>query len=217
MKAQLTRNGLIALTLVAVLASSASAAILHDQSAIETDPQGGFNNSVVPGFNGFTIYGMSDVVVGGTGWVVESITIYRQLLGVEPTLGYINVLPKTSSPLPMADQIPNQDMAVALTATYVPGSDQYFAITASGLNIELEPGEYWIGLTPVEDSFFYSIHLPAATQIGDFQATYVIDPLFGDGWGNYYRDWDATILIEGRDDVVATENMTMGAVKALFR
>ena len=41
--------------------------------------------------------------------------------------------------------------------------------------IELEPGEYWIGLTPQEGPFNTSVQLPALNMMGDGSAGYDID------------------------------------------
>jgi len=215
MKTQWVKHSMIALTLVALLAGSSVAEVLHDQSAIEADWTQGFLNTIAGGGRtGILIYGVSDVSVGGGGWIIESITIYVQSLGSEPTLGYLNIFPKISSPLPDAGQIPNQDLAVPVTTTLVPGLTETYSITASGLNIPLNEGDYWIGLTPLESPFFYSSHAPAATQMYDNQASYDASWAV---WDNLYAPKDATILVEGSTGVVAVEGSTMGSVKALFR
>jgi hypothetical protein len=215
MKTRVSTRSLILLALIALLTSSSSADVLHDQSAIEPEWEQGFLNTIAGGGRtGYIIYGMSDVQVGGGGWIVESVTIYVQSLGSEPTTAFLNIFPKVSSPLPTVDQIPTQDLAVTVTTTLVPGTTQTFAITASGLNIPMYPGDYWIGLTPLESAFFYSTHAPAANQMYDNQASY--DAVWG-VWDNMYAPKDATILIEGTHQVVATEELSIGSVKALFR
>jgi len=214
MMTRLATRSLIALALVALLASSAVAEVLHDQSAIEPDWQQGFINTVAPGRTGYVVYGMSDVHVGGGGWTIDTITTYVQNLGSYPTLAYINIFPKISSPLPDAGQVPTQDLAVEVMTTLIPGTSNDFTITASGLDIPLAPGDYWIGLTPLESSFAYSTQAPAAVQMFDYQASF--DALWGT-WDNLYADKDGAILIEGSGNAVATETMSIGTVKALFR
>jgi len=202
---------LVAIALIALLTSSASAAVLHDQSAIEPDWTQGFLNSIGggPGPDHF-YYGAQDVVVEGGGWVISTITIFTTYGGSEPTNAFLNIFPKTSSPLPTAEQIPNLDTPVAVDKTLV--SDDVFAVTASGLDISLEPGEYWICLTPNETNAFYCTHIPAETVMGDHTATYD-----GSSWGYPHREWDATILIEGDETPVAAESSSLSSVKALFR
>jgi hypothetical protein len=215
MRTQLTKHSLTALALAIMLAGSSVAEVLHDQSAIEPGWTQGFLNTIAGNTRtGYIVYGVSDVNVGGTGWIIDSITIYVQSLDSQPTTAYLNIFLKTSSPLPAADQVPNQDLAVPVTTTYIPGTDQIYAITASGLDILLYPGDYWIGLTPLESAFFYSTHAPAETQMYDNQASYDASWMV---WDNLYAAKDATILIEGSSQVVATEKMSIGSVKALFR
>ena len=77
MRSSLTKHSLIAVALVAVMASSSFAVVLHDQIEMEDAWQQGFLNTVAgSGFMGVTVYGMSDVtesdsetVIGGGGSV----------------------------------------------------------------------------------------------------------------------------------------------------
>ena len=215
MKTQLTKRSLIALALIAMLASSAGAAVLHDQSSYGAWGAG-FLNAVAggPPFGG-TSYSVNDVTVTGTGWSIESISIIVNALGDYPdntTTAYVNVFPKTG---PLPTDVPGTGTPVAVSVTSVGGDD--YMVTASGLNIELEPGDYWIGLTPAASDLFAGIHIPSDTLIGDATPSYDPNGFPVPMWLNQVPDTDATILIEGDDQVVATENVSMGSVKALFR
>lgn len=217
MKAQLTKNSLIALALIAMLTSSAGATVLHDQSSYDVGAWGaGFFNVVAGGGPmGMTMYSVNDITVGGTGWIVESISIYVNALGGfenDVTTAYVNVFPKTGS---LPTEIPDNSTSVAVTVVNVGGDD--YMVTAAGLAIELEPGEYWIGLTPAASAFNTGIHIPANTLVGDATPTYDANGFPVPMWSNWVADTDATILIEGDDTVVSTENLSLGSVKALFR
>jgi hypothetical protein len=214
MNTQLTKRSLIALALIAMLTTSAGAAVLHDQSSYG-DWGAGFLNGVAGGPMGGTSYSVNDITVGGTGWSIESISIIVNALGgyeTNVTTAYVNIFPKTG---PLPTDIPNNDLAVPVTVTTVAGND--FMVTASGLAIELEPGEYWVGLTPATADLYDGIHIPSDTYFGDATPSYDPNGFPAPMWANWVPDTDATILLEGDDQVVATESVSMGSVKALFR
>ncbi len=214
MKTQLTKLSLIALALTMVLATTAGAEVLLDQSAYD-DTIPGFLNAVAggPPFGG-TSYSVNDITVDGVGWNIESISTYYNALGSfeSVSLGYLYLTPKTGD-LPTEDA--NNDVSVELTVTEVAPST--YKVTASGLNIELAPGEYWIGITPVAGDLYDGIHLSATTLIG--AATPSFDPygMPSPMWTNWNPGVDATILIEGLGNVVATEDVSLDAIKALYR
>jgi hypothetical protein len=213
MKTQMTKLSLIALTLTMILATSASAVVLLDQSGYDASIPG-FLNAVAggPPFGG-TSYSVNDVTVGGTGWVITDISTYYNATGFFESVsdGYLYISPKTGD-LPTED--PTNDILVPLTVTYI--SDSNYQVTASGLNIELSPGEYWIGVTPIAGSLYDGIHLSATTLIG--AATPSFDPYGMPAmWTNWNPGVDAAMLINGLDDVVATDDVTLDTVKSLYR
>ncbi len=212
MKTQMTKLSLIALTLTMVIAASANAVVLLDQSDYdEFGPL--FLNAVAGGPPwGGTSYCVNDVTVDGTGWVITDISTYYNGTGFFESVsqGYLNIAPKTGA-LPVDD--PTTDVMVPLTLTIV--APNTYKVTASGLNIELAPGEYWIGITPIAGSLYDGLHLSSATLIGD--ATPSFDPYGTATWTNSNPDVDASILILGLDDVVATESITLDSVKSLYR
>jgi hypothetical protein len=201
-----------------ILATAASAEVLWDQS--DYDPFGAaYFNSVSgsPPF-GSTTYAVSDVTVDG-GWHVESITTYFSALdvtwGTAIFEGHVHVFPKTAA-LPDAGDDPALSMVVPMSGVLV---GDHWEVTASGLSIDLDTGEYWIGLTPVAPSgpFGPELHLGAIAAVGD--ATAAIDPagfIYPATWSAPNPATDASILIEGARPV-PVEDLGWGELKADYR
>jgi hypothetical protein len=211
------RNFVIALAIMALAASAGAQTVLWDQTAGYESWQQGFFNAAAgsPPF-GSTMYTCNDVTVDGTGWIVDSITVYYD--GFDWSWeGAISearlfVEPKTGS-LPTGD--PSGGALVSASCAYVPGSNfMFFEITASGLALELAPGDYWIGLTPSTPTPD-NIHVSVAA-VGDDSPSY--DP-FGfpiPMWSNWVAGLDGAMKIQG-DAAVAGDEATWGSVKSLFR
>jgi hypothetical protein len=207
------------LAALAILAAPVSADVLWDQS--DYDPFGaGFFNSVSggPPF-GITNFVVSDVTVDGSGWNVSSITTYYSFLdvtwGTAISEGHLCVFPRTG-PLPLGTDDPTTTVVVPMTGVDIGGVWQ---ITAAGLNLDLAPGDYWIGITPIAPSgpFGPEIHLGAATFVGIDVASY--DPFAFPGppaWFNYNPGTDATILIEGTRPT-PVEDTTWSQIKSIYR
>jgi hypothetical protein len=206
----------------ALLVPPAGADVLWDQSNYDTLGAGFFDSvSGSPPF-GLTTYTVGDITVGGSGWHVDKITTYYTRIdpnwGIGITQGYLNLFPKTGSlPVDGADD-PTAGTPVALTST---SFDDRFEISAAGLNLELAPGEYWIGITPVAPSGFFGpeIHMSSLTFLGDASASY--DPFAFPGppaWFLFNPGVDAAMLIEGTPHgPLAVAPSTWGDVKALYR
>ena len=208
-----------ALALVAAVsfASFANAEILWDQSSYDEFGPGFFNSeSGEPPF-GITMHAVCDVTVDGAGWTVDTITTYYSAIdpnwGLAIVDGYLHVFDKTG-PLPIdGTDDPTSSPIVSMTGT-VNGS--VTEVVATGLSLNLPPGEYWIGITPIAPAGFFGpeIHLSTTDFIGDASASY--DP-FGipAAWFNFNPDTDASILVEGtRNDPVPTHELTWGRLKA---
>ncbi len=179
---------------LAGLAGASHADILWDQSALDTSPTGqGLFNTVSPGFNGVVIFGVSDVVVPAGGWTIQSVTTYYSSFTFPGgTSGVLNVFPKSGA-LPVAVNDPRAspigngtlvDVTATDTVVDFQGVREY---TASGLNIVLAPGEYWIGLTPVQSSgpFGADSQWSSTTSHGVGQAAWSMDFGFPSGWFDY--------------------------------
>ena len=208
---------IVALTLIALAATAVAAnaqTVLWDQTAGYEGWTMGFFNAAAgsPPF-GSSNYTCNDVTVDGTGWLVSSITVYYDGFDFswDGAISQANLYiePKTGS-LPTGD--PTSGTVVAASCGYLPNG--FMAVTATGLGLELEAGEYWIGLTPSAPTPD-NIHVSVAA-VGDDSPTY--DP-FGfpmPMWSTWAPGLDGAMLIEG-DAAVPNENKSWGDVKSLFR
>lgn len=203
------------LALIIAFAGMAQAEVLVDQSEFDVSVPGFLNAVAGAPPMGSTIYTVSDITVDGTGWAISSISTFINALGgfeTEVTIGYINIFPKTG---PLPEEVPGQSMMVDVTVTDLTNNN--FQVTASGLNIELEPGEYWIGLTHMASAFNSGIHLSSTTFMGDETPSYDIGGFPMPMWATWNPGYDPAILIEGDSNVVSTSTSTMSQVKSLYR
>ncbi len=214
MKTQMTKLSLIALAMTLFLATSAGAVVLLDQSDYDASVPG-FLNAVAggPPFGG-TSYSVNDISVDGTGWIITDISTYYNGTGFFESVseGYLNISPKTGD-LPTED--PNNDVLIPLTLTLV--APDTYEVTATGLNIELSPGEYWIGVTPIAGGLYDGIHMASSTLIGDATPSFDPNGMPAPMWSVWNPGVDAAMLIIGLDDVVATEDVTLDGIKSLYR
>lgn len=174
---------------------------LWDQSDYNLNVPGFFNvDSGAPPF-GLTHHAVNDIVVGGGGWNVDSITNYYGAAdpawGGAISQGYLHVFDKTA-PLPdNALNDPTFSPIIPMTAVLV---GDHFELTADSLALNLAPGEYWIGITPFAPSGFFGPepHLAADGLIGDATASYDPFPFPGTpAWFNFNPGVDAAIQING--------------------
>ncbi len=208
----------IMLTTLAVvaLATVAGADILWDQAEADMSAPGFFNSeSGSPPF-GMTMFTVSDILVDDV-WNVTTITTYWSILDegfANLTEGYLHVFPKTG-PLPAETDDPTLSLLVPMSATVESNTG---TLVCGDLDLGLEPGEYWIGITPIAAApFGPEVHLSSTINWGDASPSY--DPYAFPGppaWFNFTPDHDATILIEGAV-TVATEARSLTDVKTLFR
>lgn len=199
------------MALVCAAGSAAHADILWDQSALNTGPNGvGMANSVSPGFNGVIAFAMSDITVPAPGWNVQSITTYFSALSWfdgSVTDAVLNIFPKTGGS-PIAGNDPRvspfgSGTLVPVTMTQVVVDAQGVnQVRASGLNLNLAAGDYWIGLTPVGPTgpFGPDYQWSTTSVVGAGQHVRFYDP--DSGWldeGALYTSapLDGAILVEG--------------------
>jgi hypothetical protein len=219
MNLKLTTLAVLSAVLVAPMAA---ADVLWDQSDFDPFGPGFFNSeSGGPPF-GITMHAVNHITITGDAWDIDSITTFYSNLdpawGTGIVTGYLHVFTK-SGPLPI-DGVddPTASPLVAMSAAL---QMDHWTVTASGLDLKLAPGEYWIGITPVAPSgpFGPEIHLASLTLVGDATASY--DPFAFPGppaWFNFNPGVDASILIEGMvQQPVSVEASTWGGVKALYR
>jgi hypothetical protein len=199
---------------------TADADILWDQSDFDAFGPGFFNvDAGSPPF-GMTVFAVNHVTVDASGWAVDSISAYFSALdpvwGAGIIEGYLHVFDKTG-PLPI-DGVDDPAASPMVAMSAVLESD-HWVVTASGVNLNLTGGEYWIGITPVAPSgpFGPEIHLASMTLIGDATASYDLYAFPGPpAWFNFNPGVDASLLIEG-SMAVPVENSTWGGVKTLYR
>jgi hypothetical protein len=134
--------GLIA---VAAFTATATADVLWDQSNVNTGINA-FVDQEFDDFASFSSYMVMDVV--STGWTVQSVSVYftnnmGNWAGV--TQARLNLFAKTGT-LPVAGDDPTAGATVGVSLTNLGSS---WEITASGLNVNVPIGDYWIGLTPL--------------------------------------------------------------------
>ena len=204
MKAQITL-GLVA---VVAFATAAPAAVLWDQSNYETAPNALVDEEFLD-YPTYSSYMMMDVVAS-TDWTVDSVSIYLTdgQNGVWQAINQarLNVFSWTPGSLPLASDDPAAGTLVSVTMTDLGDT---FKMTASGLNLDLSAGNYWIGLAPqathaTQGQEFHR----AAPIIGDNAAWRNPGGAFGFGTGWNYAyiidtlgQWEDTyegaILIEG--------------------
>jgi hypothetical protein len=195
--------------------------VLWDQSDYDLFG-GGFFNSVSggPPF-GVTMFAVSDVTVTGAPWHVETINTFYSV--VSPTWGdaisegHVHVFPKVG-PLPIdATDVPTASPLVSMTGTLITGG--VCQVQATGLNIDLAPGEYWIGITPIAPSgpFGPEIQMSSHTLIGVDTAVYDLYAFPGPpAWFVFNPGLDQAMSIEGTRPV-SVESTSWSRIKATYR
>jgi len=204
----------LCIMMVAAAGSVASADVLWDQSQLDWNANG-FFNSISGGFPfGSTVYSVADVTVPAGGWTVNSISMYFTLFtsswDQDVTQGRLYVQPKTGAAptvLPGGSLVPMSAVALNDPIQF----QGYYEVTAAGLNINLAPGEYWIGITPAAPGgpFGPEIGLPSANPVG--ASTYSFDGNAGGPWTNV--GVDAAIKVQG---IPAPAGVAVAGLAGLF-
>lgn len=185
----------------------------------------------------YSSYAVTDVDTAGESWIVQDITTYFSSYDGESSFwqgaveqARLNILPKTGSlPDNTYDPCDGELVDVTLT-TFAQNNIWYLAVTASGLDISLSPGEYWIGLTPLAPftDLNYQQEVPVHTHelIGDESAWRRPDAPSGTtDWtewgnasgGNWLHDTDRSITIQGVPEPGALSLLVLGGVIMVAR
>jgi hypothetical protein len=205
----------LTMLVVVAMAGAAAADILWDQSVGYEGWQQGFFNveAGAPPF-GITAYTVNDIVVPAGGWVVDTYRVYYD--GFDPnwagsvTSASLFLEPKTGA-LPIG--VPDGSTVVPVTVTVL--GNGFLEVTAEGLGLAINEGEYWIGLTPTApDANNIHVSVPA---VGDDSPTYDTGGFPMPMWANWAPGLDGAILLEGTTGAVAVENDTWGGLKAVYR
>jgi len=218
------RTMLIILALV-LMTGAATADVLWDQS--NYDPNyGGFWDSESGcslDWTGQTFFTACDIELGVSS-TINSITTYYDMLefGIAgATQAYLYITPKLGAlPVYPSDDPLTQGTLVPITVGDDTGSGgNAWVVNASGLNVSLTPGEYWVVLTPIFPNGFWgpSFHIRSQDNWGDDSPWIEYCGYDAPAWVNGNPGNDASILIEGTVDVVAVEGETWGGLKALYR
>jgi hypothetical protein len=141
-----------ALGALALATTPAFATDLWNQQVGLPASPGGFGaaiDSVLADLPADSCYQESDVIVGNGGWNVTSISMVVQdnsAGALTVTQADLNVYANPgSTPLPQND--PTTGTLTTVLMTPVLGYTNVYMMTASGLNLNWAPGEYWVGLT----------------------------------------------------------------------
>jgi hypothetical protein len=216
---------LITIAALSLIASVATAEVLWDQSEYDTSYSMWDSESGCGPFMGGTIHLASDFWTGDV-VTINQITTYYTVNGPlsDVTEAYLGIWPKTG-PLPedgvAIANAPENLVPVTVTAVDPgDGSPWVHTVVASGLDITLEPGEYWVSLTPANHYYIpgqVCYHFAAVTPWGDDVAGIEYCGMSPEVWGNFHSGRDAAILIEGTVDVVAVEGESWGGLKSMYR
>lgn len=215
---------LLTLAALAMMANVASADILWDQSNYDPNYSGFWNSEsgCAISWSGATVFAANDIMVGDQVTIQKITTYYDRLeFGIESaTQAYLWIAPKAGAlPVSGTDDPLSQGTLINVTVDAVSDPNAYMII-ADGLNLALSPGDYWIALTPIFPAGFWgaNYNITSLDPWGDATASWEICAQVNDQiWQNVNPGNDASILIEGTIDVVATEGETWGDLKALFR
>jgi hypothetical protein len=140
------------------------------------------------------IYGLSAVTVPPAGWKVYAVTIFTSPSSpqkwVKLQRARLNVVPKKGD-LPGPDDDPRRGREVKVSVRE--SGKGVFAVVASDLNLRLEPGDYWLGLTPIYE---FSTHGSAGhlltTEVRNARFDDVVRSPDGDGGTvPFLRPWNA--------------------------
>jgi len=190
------------------LASAAGAEVLWDQSTLMPVPyDGAFNesaNSCNPVSGNTKTHIASDVHFDRPVHIT-TVRIFETPGSVQvATQAYLWIHPK-NGPLPTtsSDSLELASNLVSITPVTVgTGSAQYVRVSATGLDIELPAGDYWVSLTPRHNHSTiipYTFHIFAAGSFGDPDPT-IVGCTLNSNWvfqnttGGHY---DFAMMIEG--------------------
>lgn len=188
-------RGLILLVLVGVLAWPAHATILWQQMPDVGGSAFIDHEFVNPGYLAYSTYQVHDVVVGSSGWWINSITgFYQPPDGSWPSEASVrlNIFDKVGSS-PVSANDPTAGDVFDASLSVVGG---YTEVTLDGLNIYLTEGDYWIGMTPIIDYtlFGQEWHSVTTSIVGDQSAFRNPSGAFGYGTG-----WNPLSTMSGYD------------------
>ena len=188
-----------AMVLAASLTASAGADMLYD--ATQLNSAGGvYANTYYSDNPTNSDFVVDDIEVPAGGWTIDTLSVYDGLLlggDLTATQAYLVLFPKS---LGAVDPM-NHTTLVSVTQTpetftdpnSIPSVRTTQRFDASGLNLVLAPGEYWIGLTPILTGSNPFGAWSSHTNHGDQPMQYAVMhqtwfPLAGGGFTNWGPD-----------------------------
>ena len=192
--------------LLLTLASAAGAEVLWDQSNWNTNTEGSvdLSSGSCSQISGNTKVHVANDVHFDKPVHITAVRIYETFGNVQAaTRAYLwihaknSVLPTTSS-----DSLELAAIQVDISAvTETIGPNSCVRVTASGLDIELPAGDYWVSLTPIHNLgvFPYTVHLITSSAVVGDPAAAIVACTLNSNWiyplaPNHY---DYAMKIEG--------------------
>lgn len=202
------------------LASTAGAAVLWDQTNVNSNNEGTLNlsSNSCSQISGNTKLHTANDVTFSTPVNITTVRIYETSGNVETaTQAYLWIAPKTGTlPTNSSTEVNNAANIVPITISYENG---LVVVTASGLNRALAAGSYWVSLTPRHSRglFPYTVHRVTATIVGD--PSPVIEACTANSNWLYAlapNMYDYAMKIEGEIPVPAAPS-SWGLIKSTYR
>ena len=212
---------LIVLTILVACSAGAQADVIWDQSDYDAIGMWGLWDSVsgCAPFGG-SIHYASDVPIFDQ-VTITSISTYYTPFNFDTGSAfqaYLLITPKTGA-IPVDGVDLPQENGTLVNITSVADGNGIWVIKADGLSVSLNPGEYWISLTPILPGGPWGpdFHIISLSPWGDPSAYYEYCGQFASAWTPNVDSVDGSILVEGTVDVVPTNDATWSEMKALFR
>jgi hypothetical protein len=201
-----------ALILMVIYLGNADAFVLYESTQLNTNG-GVINATAWPTLNDGLIL-VDDITVPSSGWTIDTISNFFSSMTSTPTVdsAYLIVFLKSLgqiNPLDYATEVPVTVDTESFTDSVTGQSRETYRIEASGLNLTLASGDYWIGLAPISDSYLNSwMAWGSRIQFGERPIYY--DELAG-AWTTLPVFWsgpDEMIRIKGSGGVTYDYSVT---------
>jgi hypothetical protein len=180
-----------ATALLLSLASAAGAEVLWDQSSLMPTPyDGSFDESAnsCNQISGNTKIHVANDVHFDNPVHITAVRIYETPGNVQTaTQAYLWIHPKNSVlPTTSSDSLELPSTQVNISAVTVgTGAAQYVRVSATGLDIELPAGDYWVSLTPRHNHSTiipYTFHIMAAGPVIGDPGAAIVDCTVNSNW-----------------------------------
>ena len=220
-----TKRLALALIPALLLAHSAGATVLWDQSNWNPNGEGSLNlsSNSCSAISGNTKLHTANDVHFDSPVRITTVRIYESPGNVQTaTQAYLWIAPKTGAlPTVPSDQVNNAANIRPITiSTETVNGIQTVIVTCSGLSIDLTPGDYWVSLTPRHSRgiFPYTVHrVTTGPVVGDPTPSIEACAVNSNWLYALPAPWDYAIQIEGEVLTVATTPKPWSLVKTLFR